>query len=250
MIRLFFILTLCFATAVRAENIVLGMNHDEVQITANFDGSEILIFGAIKRDAPQPDGKLGVIVTIVGPNERVKVRRKERKFGIWMNTDEIEVDAAPSFYAVSTSMPWQEIISDNEDLRHRISIPRAIRAVDTRVTDTELFNDALKRIRETQGKFGIYENGVLLDQNTLFQTRIPMPANLTAGEYKTKIYLTRDRAVVSSFETTIDVRKVGMEDFLYTLAHEKPFLYALLSLVIAVVAGWGASSFFRMLRTQ
>jgi uncharacterized protein (TIGR02186 family) len=167
-----------------------------------------------------------------------------------MNTDEIEVDAAPSFYAVSTSMPWLDIISDTEDLRHRISIPRAIRAVDTRVTDTEVFNDALKRIRETQGKFGIYENGVLLDQDTLFQTRIPMPANLTAGDYKTKIYLTRDRAVVSSFETTIDVRKVGMEDFLYTLAHEKPFLYALLSLVIAVVAGWGASAFFRILRTQ
>jgi len=41
-----------------------------------------------------------------------------------------------------------------------------------------------------------------------------------------------------------------MEDFLYTLAHEKPFLYALLSLVIAVVAGWGASAFFRILRTQ
>lgn len=250
MIRLFFVLFLFIASATKAENIVLGMNHDEVKITANFDGSEILIFGAIKREAPQAEGALGVIVTIVGPNERVKVRRKERKFGIWMNTDEIEVDAAPSFYAVSTSMPWAEIISDTDDLRHRISIPRAIRAVDTRVTDTELFNEALKRIRETQGKYGIYENGVILDQDTLFQTRIPMPANLTAGDYKTRIFLTRDKKVVSSFDTTIDVRKVGIEDFLYTLAHEKPFLYALMSLLIAVVAGWGASAFFRMLRTQ
>ena len=32
------------------EKIVLGLSQDEVAITANFDGSQILLFGAIQRE--------------------------------------------------------------------------------------------------------------------------------------------------------------------------------------------------------
>jgi len=53
---------------------------------------------------------------------------------------------------------------------------------------------------------------------------------------------------VSSFQTTIDVRKVGLERFLFNLAHQQPVLYGLMSLAIAIAAGWGASAAFRALR--
>ncbi|MDO9525986.1 MAG: TIGR02186 family protein, partial [Gemmobacter sp.] len=39
-----------------------------------------------------------------------------------------------------------------------------------------------------------------------------------------------------------------LERFLYWLAIEQPLAYGILSLVIAVVAGWGASAVFRLLR--
>ena len=55
------------------EEIVLGMSQDEVAITATFDGSNILVFGAIKRESAIPEGELGVIVTIAGPSEPVAV---------------------------------------------------------------------------------------------------------------------------------------------------------------------------------
>ena len=87
-----------------AEEVVIGMSSDQVSINTNFDGSEILIFGAIKRDAPPPDGApIEVIVTVSGPSEPIVVRRKEKRLGIWVNTDAVEVDLAPSFYAVATS---------------------------------------------------------------------------------------------------------------------------------------------------
>jgi hypothetical protein len=53
---------------------------------------------------------------------------------------------------------------------------------------------------------------------------------------------------VSSFDTVIDVRKVGLERWLFTLSREQPLLYGLLSLAIAIAAGWGASAAFRALR--
>jgi hypothetical protein len=44
------------------------------------------------------------------------------------------------------------------------------------------------------------------------------------------------------------VKKVGLERFLYNLSRQQPLIYGLLSLAIAILAGWLASSFFRMIR--
>ncbi len=96
-----------FATQAHSETIVLGLSQDSVSITATFDGSDILIFGAVSRTAPEPldKGKLGVIIAVSGPDQTVSVFRKQRRMGIWVNTDEVIVDRAPSFYAVATSGP-------------------------------------------------------------------------------------------------------------------------------------------------
>jgi hypothetical protein len=75
-----------------------------------------------------------------------------------------------------------------------------------------------------------------------------MPADLTEGDYKTKIYLTRGGKIVSSYETLIGVRKVGLERFLFNMSREQPFLYGLMSLAIAIAAGWSASAAFKLLR--
>uniref|UniRef100_UPI0040478BE1 TIGR02186 family protein n=1 Tax=Yoonia sp. TaxID=2212373 RepID=UPI0040478BE1 len=62
------------------------------------------------------------------------------------------------------------------------------------------------------------------------------------------IFLTRDRTVVETYTATIPVQKVGLERWLYTLAQEQALLYGLLSLLIAISAGWGASAVFGLLR--
>jgi uncharacterized protein (TIGR02186 family) len=167
-----------------------------------------------------------------------------------VNTDTVEVDAAPSFYAIATNAPLARILTDTEDLRHQISIERAIRSVGApmTITDAQTFSDAVIRIRKSQELYKRSENSVLVDQDTLFRTTIDMPANLTEGDYFTRIFLTRDGKVVSEFETMIDVKKVGLERFLYNLSRQQPLIYGLLSLAIAILAGWLASGFFRLIR--
>lgn len=247
---LLLILALVSAPAA-AEEVVLGLSRDEVAITTRFDGSEILIFGAIKREEPIPaDSELDVIITLAGPSQPVTVRRKARRFGIWINTDAVEVDAAPSFYAVAASGVLPELLKDVEDLRHRISINRAIRSVGApeTVTDSESFTEALIRIRRENGLYQRLDDHVVVDQQTLFRTSVTMPANLTEGAYATRIFLVRDGMVVSEKSTKIDVRKVGLERWLFTLSRQQPLIYGLLSLAIAIAAGWGASAVFRYIR--
>nr|WP_216671234.1 TIGR02186 family protein [Mangrovicoccus sp. HB161399] len=245
------LLLLLLPVSAAAEEVVLGLSQDEVAITATFDGSSILIFGAVKRDAPPPSElPLDVVIAVQGPMETVTVRKKARRFGIWVNTSAVEIDVAPSFYAVATTRPLSVALSQTEDLRHRISLDRAVQAIGAaeEAADAPSYLAALKRLRIADGSYLIREGAVALDQETLFRTSIRMPANLTVGNYKTRIFLTRGGQVVDEYETVIYVHKVGLERFLFSLAQEQPLIYGGLSLVIAIAAGWAASAAFAILR--
>lgn len=244
-------LLLAFALpAAAAEVVVANLSQDRVSISTSFDGSEILVYGAIKRDAPMPEnGPLAVIITISGPDEEVIVWRKARRAGIWVNVEGVDVERAPSFYAVASSSPLEDALSETEDLRWRVSTERKLRAVGaTSITeDAPAFLDALIRVREAESLYSIEEGTVQLRDSTLFSTEFILPSALTEGNYVTRIFLTRGGAVVDNYETSIYVQKVGLERFIFNLAHDQALIYGLLSLAIAITAGWAASAVFRYL---
>lgn len=235
-----------------AEQVVADLSQDRVSITTDFAGSKILVFGAVMRDAPAPgEDNLAVIVTVAGPREDVIVRRKARRAGIWINSDSAEVAGAPSFYAVASSAPLAMALDPEEDARWRITTPRAMTGpgMATLERGDPDFLDALIRVRTDRGSYGTTEESVRLREGTLFSTEVALPANLTEGNYATRIFLTRGGRVIDSYATSIFVRKVGLERWLYQRAHRDPLLYGVMSLAIAIGAGWGASTLFRYIRT-
>ena len=235
------------------ESVVAGLSSDEVAITANFDGSEITIYGAIKRQSPIPaDSRLEIAATIEGPPRSVTIRRKSRRFGIWVNTDSVVVGSAPSFYSVATTGPLDVILQPEEDARNRISVPMVMRsfARPFQVEDPAAFTGAMMAIRIADGTYRVDVGGVRLKDDTLFRADFRLPANLVEGAYKTRIFLLRDGHIVDSYSTAIEVHKVGLERWLYRLAFDQPFLYGVMSLLIAAIAGWGANAAFRALQRK
>ncbi len=236
---------------VQAEEVVAGLSQNRVSITANFDGSEILIFGAVKRDEPIFDVRnpLQVLITVAGPSMPVTVRRKEKRYGIWVNIDAVEVDLAPSFYAVATSAPFYDVLSEVEDLRHKVSIPRAIRSVGAEVLDSANFTDALIRIRQKADLYQVLENTVLVTEETLFDTSVALPCEPDRGGlYRADLPDPGRQGDRRIRDRDLFVQKVGLERWIYNLAHERPLVYGILSLAIAIAAGWTASAVFRYLR--
>ncbi|WP_235971452.1 TIGR02186 family protein [Palleronia pontilimi] len=244
------LILLALALPAKAEDLVAGLSQSRISISANFDGSEILIFGAVKRDSPIPEGQLGIIVTVEGPKTPLTVRRKDKQALIWVNSAAVEIDRAPSFYAVNTSGPLEQVLKQTSDMRHSITVRRAIRSVGAPmdIQDPTNFTDALIRIREAQGLYQQNVGAVEIEDQTLFNTSVALPANLVEGDYTSRIYLTREGQVIAEYASSIDVAKVGLERFLFTLAHDQPLAYGLLSLAIAIAAGWGASAVFRYLQ--
>lgn len=245
------VLLLVMALPVQAEQIVAGLSQTEVSINANFAGSEIIVYGAVKRDAPAPKKpRLEVIVTVEGPADPLIVRKKDRRFGVWMNAESVQIDLAPSFYAVATTGPLSEILTDAENLRYQITVPSEIRAVGiAQQTDNSSdFIAALLRIREDEGRYRIAEGAVELTDSTLFRADVVLPANLTEGDYRVRMYITRGGMVIDAQDQVIAVQKQGLERFVNRLSKSQPLIYGLLSLAMAVAAGWGASTAFRFFR--
>lgn len=234
----------------RGEEVVAGLSQTRVAITTWFAGSEIFIYGAVKRFQPPPDGPpLDVVVAVTGPSEPVVVRKKDRQFGVWVNGPGLEIDAAPSFYAVAATRDFREAMSWTADMRHRVGLDQVIRLIDAPVWAGEArqeYLDALVRLRKRAGVYYEKPGGVRLEEDTLFQTRLELPAEIVEGDYEVRIFLTRDREVIDSHETSIAVRKAGIELWIDRMAEDFSALYGILSLVVALAAGWGASALFRL----
>ena len=76
------------------------------------------------------------------------MRRKERRFGIWVNTETVTVRQAPSFYAIATTRPLDEILTETERLRYGIGMDQAVRRIGgTMLEDPTPFTEALIRLK-------------------------------------------------------------------------------------------------------
>ena len=245
------LLFMVLALPVWAEEIVSGLSQSRVSIDARFDGTSILIYGAAMREEkPAAWPLLQVIITVAGPEVPIVVRQKDRVAGIWVNQGAMAVDGAPSFYSVMTTGPLENILSAAEDEKHNVSIPREIGAVrlGSDVESSADYLAALQRIRVAQGVYTLEPDTVLLLQQSLFRTEVGLPANLTEGDYKVRIFLTRGGRVVDLQESIISVRKAGLERLLFRMAQDQPLLYGVISLLMAALAGWAASEAFRRFR--
>lgn len=231
-----------------AQEVVAGLSQTRVAITTGFTGSEIFVYGAIKREAPVPEGEqLDIVVAVTGPPEPVILRKKEQVLGIWVNGEAVQVDSAPSLYVVATTRPLHEAMSWTDDLRYRVGLDHVVRLIDAPlwVESPDSYRQALIRLRQADGLYFVQEGGVEVIENTLFNATIDLPAQLTEGDYLARVFLMRDREVVDVYHTSILVRKVGLERWIYYMATEMSLVYGLLSIAVALAAGWLASAFFR-----
>jgi uncharacterized protein (TIGR02186 family) len=65
------------------------------------------------------------------------------------------------------------------------------------------------------------------------------------GRYTADVYLFRDGQLISKNQSTLEVSKAGFEQMVYWLAFHRPFIYGVLAVLIAVLAGLAGWVVFR-----
>lgn len=226
----------------RAEDLVSGISQDTIEITSNYTGSEIVVFGAIER--PQdPDGR-DIVVVVRGPDANITVRKKERVAGIWINHDQAVLGGMPSFYFLASTRPIGQVASADTLVGLRLGLqylqPKNVHSHHA----VEPFRQALIRHKELEGLYSETSSAVEFLSETLFRVRVPVPATVPVGEYNVDVYLFRNGSAKEQ-STPLFVDQTGIERRLFNLAHNSPLTYGLSAVVMAVVIGWLSSFVFR-----
>ena len=104
------------------ESIQIGLSTNRVEITADFSGADLTIFGSLENADPlvSRQGRYDVIVVLEGPARETVVRRKDRVLGMWINMESETFTNVPVSYSVATTRQPQDI-TDTEQLQAAVA---------------------------------------------------------------------------------------------------------------------------------
>jgi uncharacterized protein (TIGR02186 family) len=242
----------CAVGPARAERLIVSVSNHRVTVTSNYSGEELVLFGSVEKDAATPATRTDydLVVTVSGPPADMVTRRKERKFGIWINTDYREFLKVPSYLALFSNRPFDAIASPEVQRRQQLGLNNVLLTQRVGpdyadVVPNDAFRSAFVRLRSERGLYREATSAVTFLTPTLFRTEIPLPAEVPIGRYDVEIKLFADGALVTQTVTSFEIVKVGFEQFVATSARQNGFVYGLATAFMALMSGWMASIVFR-----
>jgi len=240
------------AAPARAERLIVSVSNHRVTVTPNYSGGELVLFGSVEKDDKTPSnrGNYDLVVTVSGPRADMVTRRKERKFGIWINTDSRQFLQVPGYLALFSNRPFDQIASPEVQRRQQLGLNNVLlmQRVGPDFADVvpnDPFRSAFVRLRAEHGLYREATAAVTFLTPTLFRTGIPLPAEVPIGTYNVEIKLFSDGALVTKTETAFEIVKVGFEQFVATTARQNGLVYGLVTAFMALMTGWMASIVFR-----
>lgn len=240
--------------AVPAEKVEADVSTRSVEVTTGFTGHEILVFGAIDNSqAPEEQTAFyDVVVVVEGTPFPVVVRRKSDVAGVWINTSSVTFASVPSYYAIASTRPIEEIAGPEVLERHAIGFAHIkmtpAPGYKWGFKDYELaaFKAAVIRLKQ-KDKLYVVENrdGVTFTGRSLFRSTIALPANVPVGPLVARTYLFRNGEVLSAHIARVTLQRAGVERVVHNFALRDPFSYGIIAVVLAVLSGLLASAYFR-----
>lgn len=236
-----------------ANDLPAAVAEEQITVSSDYRGSYVTVFGV----NPDRRGRGDIVVVVRGPTQPASVMRKRQVLGglLYVNGDAVRFSEAPSFFAVLSNRPLRQIASAESIWRYQLD-PAASAQLSSTVPaggDPSAYRAALVRLRREQGLYQDYagralperRGGLTMYQGGLFRAVVRLPANAPIAQYHADTYLFRDGRLISAQRIPISISRVGFERRIHDLATNFSFFYGLLTVMLALAAGWVAALLFR-----
>lgn len=249
----YFVLTIAWSTqTASAERLVVSLSNHRVQVTSSFTGEDLVLFGSIEPEGGKPALQTGydLVVTVTGPRQTYRTRRKERVLGIWVNVEAREFVRVPSYLAILSNRPANQIANDETLRRLQIGLDNYLlpQRIGPDIADTvrdDPFRTAFVRLESNQGLYQESSGAVTFLTPTVFRAAIPLPADVPTGNYAIDVKLFVAGALVARTNSALEVIKTGFEQYVAEAAADHGLLYGIATAMMALLIGWIASVVFR-----
>ncbi len=235
------------------ETVEADVSTRTIAVTSAFAGTEIIVFGSVV-NSRQPSAEAGtydIIVVLEGLPIPLTVRRKSNVAGLWINTDAVDFESVPSYYAIASTRPIEEIADPTFLERNAIGhgytriAPAARSVIAAKPGEIRDYKEAVVRIKQADGLYLKEDYAVIFIGKSLFRASIALPANVPVGPMTARVYLFREGELLSTFQSKVRLERSGIELWLYRAAMIHPLYYGLSAVLVATLAGWLASLPFR-----
>lgn len=222
-------------------------NHDHISIDFFYHGSTVSIRG-------ESDPGVDLVVKITSPEGHQVLKQKGKVGGIlWMNVGHLKFENAPNFYGLYSTGKVEEILKPGEMTKHLIGYP----ALEKHIEVTPAADEDKKagwfaefvRYKEAQKLYAYAYDKVTVTTKANgrqeYYLMTDWPYQALPGKYLVRVYAVKNGRVVEQAETQVLVEQVGTVKALASMAKEKAAFYGLLSVAIALSAGFGVGLVFR-----
>ena len=240
------------------EKVHADISTRSVRVTSSFTGTEIIVFGSIEHGRPEhaaSEDLYDVVVVLEGTPQKLVARRKSNVVGLWINTQSLTFESVPSYYAISSSRPLDEIAAPivlrNNDIGFEQVRMKPISGWESGITTSDLrkFKEAVIRLKVNSGLYVQSDYGVVfVGGASLFRTTIDLPANVPVGNLNARVLLFRKGQLLSQFKSQVRMQREGIERYMHDFAFGYPLLYGIAAVIVAAGAGLAASSYFNRRR--
>ena len=229
---LIFLFTIFNFGEINSKSLVFDISQKEVLLKKNSKIPDFTVFGVT-------DSKNPVVLKIMGPKQKVILQKKKKTFGMWTwnKTGEFSY---PGLFHYYTNIKNDEI--DFEIKKNLVDNIKLIGKDDDNLKkeliekklSIELFqikNNAFKPINDKQPDF--------------FKIPVKLPVNAPSGVYNVSLSMIDSGNILETPKIEILIKKPGVSSLIFKFAHKFSFLYAIFSVMIAIVFGLTAGVLFR-----
>src|ERR1700754_204448 len=86
--------------------VAAAMTDARVRVDSSFRGASIVLYGAVFNPTDVP---ADVVVVVRGPDAPVRLVKKTRNAGVWLNGRPVLFEGAPGFYMTASTRPLSDI---------------------------------------------------------------------------------------------------------------------------------------------
>ncbi|NOZ67684.1 MAG: hypothetical protein GXP46_00210 [Deferribacteres bacterium] len=219
---------------------------DSIKVDSFYHGSKITIKGETEADKE-------IIIKISSPPIKTSLRKKGKAAGIlWMNIGELEFHPVPDVYFIYSTQDINTILGESEQDKYTIGYDAFKRLVEV----SPVSDDAEKKkwveefikFKEKNKVYGVFPGKIEASTGNGKKTYtlvLDWPYQAPPQEYTISIYAVKDGVVQYRTEQPLIVEKTGALRFLSNMAFNNAAVYGIVSIIIAIVAGFVVSLIFR-----
>lgn len=238
------ILTMLIASS--AMSITSEISPDYIPVNSLYHGSKIVVTGKVAVDEE-------IIVKFSSPAKQAHYRKKGKAGGLlWMNVGELEFNPVSDVYIVYSTQAIPGILSVEEQDKYALGYDAFRRIIEVSPVnseeDKEMWVKEFIKFKEMNKTYGVITDKIETrteNDTKTYSLTLNWPYQAAPQEYTVSVYAVNNNTVQDHMETSFKVEKVGTLNFISNMAFNKAPFYGIISILIALAAGFIVSVIFK-----